>query len=308
VHLPACSSSNFRSVQHLSSATSVEPPFDNVADLTPSNIFMAITDPLTWNESQLEIAEAIRKAVSSEPLIRTTGETALPNGPRIITSSIPLWKLRPDCITTKIIVGDLDASFPVEDGPERNFILPPIHYCAPELITQAVPFPPNMHTDIWSLGCTLFAMRAGTSLFPRTKNVYKMFLSLWIRLGESRALNEMWTAKDEYVDDDGNLMVYTPIRKSLRQVLEDVGRDIEVPIGSDSVGSVSAPDEVDSMVPIKTVTEEWTPVPTTPMEVEMFHDLLSKMLQIDPAKRIKMEKVLAHPWFNTEFESLTPED
>lgn len=269
---------------------------------------MAITDPLTWNESQHETAEAVRKAVSAEPLLRATGETALPNGPRVITSLIQLWKLDPNCITTNIIVGDLDASFPTEDGPERNFLLPPLHYCAPELITQEIPTPPNMCTDIWSLGVTLFVMRAGALLFPRTKNIDKMFTSLWIRLGESQALNEMWATKDEYVDEDGNLMVYTPIRKSLRETLEDIGYDIEVPIESDSVGSLSAPDEVGSTVPIKLTTEEWTSIPTTPMEVEMFHDLLNKMLQIDAAKRITIEEVLRHPWFTTEFDSTTPEE
>jgi serine/threonine-protein kinase SRPK3 len=269
---------------------------------------MGITDPMTWSESQMETAEAIRKAVLAEPLLRTTGDSALPNGPRIITSCVQLWKLDPECLTADIIVGDLDASFPTEDSSEKLFILPPLHYCAPELITQKIPVPSNMCTDIWSLGPTLFMMRAGTLLFPRTKTIDKMFMSIRVRLGSSQALSELWTAKDEDVNDDGKLVVYASIRKSLRQLLEDIGRDVEEPIGSESVTSLSAPSEVSSTIPVKLTAEEWSPVPTSPAEIEMFHDLLNKMLQINPAKRIKIEEVLEHPWFTTEFETENHEE
>ena len=200
------------------------------------------------------------------------------------------------------MIGDLDASFPAEDAPEKDFILPPVHYCAPELLTQLFPFPPNPHTDIWSLGLTIFVTRAGTPLFPRTRDVNKMFLSIHIRLGDSPKLREIWTTKDEVFDADGRVMVYTPIQKSLRQAIEDIGRDIEVPIGTETASEISADDPA-SAVGMKTLAEEWVSPPPSLAEVDSFYDLLNKMLQIEPEKRIGIEEVREHPWFTTEFES-----
>ena len=275
---------------------------------------MGITDPRNWSEFQHGVVQGLSQSVSSEPLLRTNGETAQPSGPRIMTSPMTLWRLDPACITSEIIVGDLDASFPAEDGPEKNFILPPLHYSAPELLTQDIPRPPDMRTDIWSLGLTLFVIRAGHLLFPHAKDVNKMFISLWVRLGDSLALSEMWTAKGEYVDEDGNLMVHTPIHKPLKQIIQDIGRDIEEPITTETGSPMSAPNDVGSMlrsasvaINVKSVVEEWTAVLPSPAEVESFYDLLSKMLQIQPEKRIKIEEVLQHPWFTTEFEPKIPE-
>jgi len=257
---------------------------------------MAITNPITWNDSQLDTAESVLKAVWSEPLLQTNGESAHPNGPRIITSFCQLWKLPPECLTADIIVGDLDTSFPEEDRPEKEFILPPLHYRAPELITQHIPIPPNMSTDVWTLALTFFVMRSGTLLFPRTKDINKMFIIIWLCLGDSQRLSELWTEKDEYVDDDGDLMVYTPIRnKLLKDVVEDIGREVEGQSRWASVTSMSTSSDASLNVPGELIADEWPPVPITPREAQMFHDLLSKMLQVDPRQRIKIEEVLMHP-------------
>ena len=53
----------------------------------------------------------------------------------------------------------------------------------------------------------------------------------------------------------------------------------------------------------KFVNEEWISVPASLAKFGMLHDFLSKMLQIDPAKRIKIEEVLQRPWFTTELEA-----
>lgn len=172
-------------------ATQTSQMINNILDLTPSNIFMCLTDPRNRDEFQLESAEAIRESALSEPLLRTNGETAQPDGPRIVTSPMKLWQLDPSCLTTNIVLGDLDVSFPADDGPEKNFILPPLHYCAPKLLAEDLPRPPDMRTDIWGLGLTIFAIRAGYLLFPRTKDVNKMFMSIWLRLGDSAALSEL---------------------------------------------------------------------------------------------------------------------
>ena len=57
-----------------------------------------------------------------------------------------------------------------------------------------------------------------------------MFMNIWLRLRDSGALSELRTTKGEFVNGDGKPMVYTPIHKPLRQIIEDIGRDIEVPI------------------------------------------------------------------------------
>jgi serine/threonine protein kinase len=104
-------------------------------------------------------------------------------------------------------------------------------------------------------------------------------------------------------------MVYTPIYKPLRQIIEDIGRNIEVPIGAtETTESEGTAPDVASTVAVKSVVEEWTPIPTNPAETECFHDLLSRMLQIDPAKRTTIEEVSRHSWFNTDFGIKTAED
>ena len=127
-----------------------------------------------------------------------------------------------------------------------------------------------------------------------------MFLSLHIRLGDSPRLREMWTTRDELVDADGKVMVYTPIQKSLREVIEDIGRDIE---GTAGTGTEISAEDTGSNGALESMTEGWLPVPPSPAEVECFYDLLTKMLQIEPLKRINIEEVVKHPWFTTKFES-----
>jgi serine/threonine protein kinase len=261
-----------------------------------------IKDPREWTVLQNELVDELRKSVTSEPLLRVDGDATYPHGPRTITSPMQLWKLDPDCMTTDIIVGDLDASFPYEDTPERNFILPPLHYCAPELISQLVPTPPDIRADVWSLALTLFMIRSGTLLFPRTKTIGTMFLSLHTRLGDSSKLRELWTMRDEYLNADGRAMVYSPVEKTLLEVIQDIGRDFEEVNGMETETAISAEDAASSYGAQKALAAEWGPPAPSPAEVQCFHALLSKMLEVDPTRRIKIEEVVKHPWFITEFE------
>jgi serine/threonine protein kinase len=106
----------------------------------------------------------------------------------------------------------------------------------------------------------------------------------------------MWTTREEFVDADGQAMIYTPIQKSLREVIEDIGRDIE---GTAGTGTEISAEDTGSL---ESMTEGWLPVPPSPAEVDCFYDLLTKMLQIEPQKRINIEEVAKHPWFTTKFE------
>ena len=121
---------------------------DNFLDLTPRNIFIGLIDPRNWNGFPLGSAEAVHESSLTELILRINGETAQPDGPRIVTSPMKLWQLDPSCLTTNIVLGDLDASFLADDGQEKNFLLAPLHYCAPELPIQDFPRPPDIHTDI----------------------------------------------------------------------------------------------------------------------------------------------------------------
>lgn len=95
-------------------------------------------------------------------------------------------------------------------------------------------------------------------------------------------------------------MVYTPIQKSLREAIEDIGRDVE---GTTGMGTEISMEDAGPNVALKSMAEGWLPIPPSPAEVDCFYDLLSKMLQIEPQKRIKTEEVANHPWFMTKFES-----
>lgn len=65
-----------------------------------------------------------------------------------------------DLLTEKIRILDFDQSFRCDSPPKR--IGTPAKNMAPEVIGGG---PPSKASDIWSLGCTIFRLRAGRDIF-----------------------------------------------------------------------------------------------------------------------------------------------
>jgi serine/threonine-protein kinase SRPK3 len=180
---------------------------------------------------------------------------------------------------------------------------------------QTAPRPPDMRTDVWSLGCTIYAIRAGRLLFPRPTDAEEMCLNLYLTLGYSPFLAQIWPSRADWVDDNGKLKPNTPTfvtRKLLRQHIEGIGKDVKsikvIEVGTEKEKeNIERPssDETQPLMGIKSPVEEktWRPIPMSAAEAVSLHDLLSRMLTFDPDERITVDEVVAHPWFVTKFAS-----
>jgi serine/threonine-protein kinase SRPK3 len=81
-------------------------------------------------------------------------------GPRYTVNAISMKLVDPQWLSDQIMIIDFGIAF-LEDQ-SSNDIGTPKAYCAPELNFHS---PRSRSSDIWALGCTIFEIRTGTSLF-----------------------------------------------------------------------------------------------------------------------------------------------
>lgn len=198
--------------------------------------------------------------------------------------------------TGDICVVDFGECFETSNPPERGAI--PFPYASPELALSEVSGPAS---DIWALAATIYEIRFGTRLFnvetiraridgvmhvmehdAKENYVFAMVRQygrfpepLWSQwAGHWLALQD---ACGNSVEDDESTMDEAVVRRGRIQSRIDL-----------SVGHViDAGDE----------TQEWREA-VDAEEKELFEDLLFKMTEGDPAKRLSIEQVLCHPWYS----------
>lgn len=198
--------------------------------------------------------------------------------------------------TGDICVVDFGECFETSNPPERGAI--PFPYASPELALSEVSGPAS---DIWALAATIYEIRFGTRLFnvetvraridgvmhvmendAKENYVFAMVRQcgqfpepLWSQwAGHWLALQD---ACGNSVEDDESTMDEAVVRRGRIQSRIDL-----------SVGHIiDAGDE----------TQDWRET-VDAEEKELFEDLLFKMTEGDPAKRLSIEQVLCHPWYS----------
>ena len=149
----------------------------------------------------------------------------------------------------------------------------------------------GFEADIWTLGCAIFEIRAGFSLFESfIGSDVEVLMQTVEALG--RLPDPWWNAFEHrtlWFRDDGQPMseqdqeragvLLKAYKTSIRMKLLEVGEQDDPPYGDEGPmiedPGVRLPEE----------------------EVDLLVDLLQKMLKYSPEERIRIQDVIRHPWF-----------
>ncbi|KAK6507632.1 hypothetical protein TWF481_006058 [Arthrobotrys musiformis] len=204
----------------------------------------------------------------------------------------------PEVLESSIFkLADLGSCFPKDQ--KQDFFATPKGVKAPELFFEFASPGTYEKMDIWALGCTLHELLVGYSMFAfgyepiepgDVQGRQLQVLSNMIdRLGPipSHLVPNLGAIKD-YVDKDGRLKpseavdrVRSEDKTTLSELLLNGIETTEMPWDEEA----GRHKHIDV---IKAVPEN---------ERDDFHDLLLKMMDWDPARRITAAEALEHPWF-----------
>ena len=264
-------------------------------DFTPANILLGISGLDGLTEEQ--VFQILGEPKQIEVVTESGKSPTEPTAPKYLVRPVDFYKVDPRFITDQVYIIDFGESFRVSDPPEDLGI--PEAYCSPELILDKVA---SIGSDIWALGCTLFEIRTGRKLFDMfdddiDSHLYYMVLLLgklpepWWTAWEAR---QNWFEKDsdprgrkcfpateqpatEKPDQEGVTDVLHPIipsePRSIQETLAPGLWYMDMDIG----------DEIHRDIPGD--------------EIEVFADLLGKLLKYIPEDRLTANAAQDHEWF-----------
>lgn len=125
-------------------------------------------------------------------------------------------------LTEQIRILDFDQSFRCDSPPERTGT--PAKYMAPEVIAGG---PPSKASDIWSLGCTIFRLRAGRDIFfdydtfcpaDALQQIHRFLGDLPDSLAQARFDDEGYATEH----DSGTPLVYFRDRSDLKAEIKKI--------------------------------------------------------------------------------------
>ena len=195
-------------------------------------------------------------------------------------------------ITSQSCLIDLGESFLASNPPED--LGTPRPYRSPELMLEKKL---GSGSDMWALACTMFEIRTGRPLFSAFDNDDESYLDAIVNI--LGVLPEPWwsstwvSRRDWYKDGEDDLGRAIPIMGE--EVLPaNVSIHPSVAQEARSLQEKLAPGVwyMDSGLP---AGEDHRKIPRR--EIEVFADLLKKMLQYKPEERISAEEALKHEWF-----------
>lgn len=193
-------------------------------------------------------------------------------------------------VREEILLIDFGQAFFADRKPADYTPATQIYYLAPEAyFDKQVGFA----SDVWSLGCTLYEIVTGDCLFDvffaDADLTLKEVVSTLGKLPEPWWSS--WEARPRWFLEDGQ-----PVREVL----------------PDDKGARTVPDQPSSLRDrLRLLSTQDPPraedaacgmferagVGMDEEEIELFADLLERMLHYDPERRIIMREVIEHPWF-----------
>ncbi|KAL8371651.1 hypothetical protein RB595_001447 [Gaeumannomyces hyphopodioides] len=150
-------------------------------------------------------------------------------------------------------------------------------YRAPEIIL-GIPY--DYSADMWSIGCTLYEMYTGKILFTGDSNNQMLRAIMEMRGKMSRKLYQRGELWQMHFDELGNFRSFERdkiLGKSTVRTLAAIKptRDLRARLQAASAGMTEAESR----------------------ELNLFHDLLDRCLNVNPDKRILPADALKHPFF-----------
>ncbi|KAL8400435.1 hypothetical protein RB594_000723 [Gaeumannomyces avenae] len=156
-------------------------------------------------------------------------------------------------------------------------------YRAPEIIL-GIPY--DYSADMWSIGCTLYEMYTGKILFTGDSNNQMLRAIMEVRGKMSRKLYQRGELWHMHFDELGNFRSFERdkiLGKSTVRTLAAIKptRDLRARLQAASAGMTEAESR----------------------ELNLFHDLLDRCLNVNPDKRILPADALKHPFFAQKIHS-----
>jgi serine/threonine-protein kinase SRPK3 len=201
------------------------------------------------------------------------------HGPRGVVPSIdPKKFLQAKLLQENVVLTGFGSSFHSTEKRSGHHLEHTItvDYQAPEImmddqVTQAI--------DIWALGCFIFEMRCGWSLFdPTMGGADEVLHRIVYSLGK---LPERWW------NSWSNHYKYFHAWGAAK-------KPYGYPSLRSAFGHVGTKDQPTALA-LSLFEKPGTPI--TEEELLLLDDLLHKMLRYRPEDRIKMDQVVCHPWF-----------
>lgn len=269
-------------------------------DMTPSNILQHISglDGLAEDEVLQIIGRPIRNHVIRKGSTQGHDE---PSTPQYLVYPVKWQNVSTQYIGEKPCLVDFGESFEASQPPED--LGTPGPYRSPELILDNAA---GFGSDLWALGCTLFEIRTGRKLFNPFDDDDDTYLDEMVQvLGK---LPEPWWST-----------TWTERKRLYKDKTDEQGRavaavELKATEGGSREGSTGIRRVVHPSVAegARSLCDKLAPGlwylssrgrdgdhhrAISRREMEVFADLLGKLLDYEPKRRITANVVLGHEWF-----------
>lgn len=216
-------------------------------------------------------------------LTRATTSSSDDSAPRYVVEPATM----PDAkfLKHEALLVDFRDSFPFKHPPEAEDIGIPNMYRAPETIFESKLGPSS---EVWSLACVLFEIRAGNPLFTSIMGSQDEIVQQMVQM-KGKLPEQWWRRWDKRsvcFDEEGKPLTDWPngIAMAVEYPLEEMITDI----GSEDDDAAMFGSEMSTLEPINTGVPE--------PEAASMKDVLESMLRWSPEERPSIAQVAQHPW------------
>lgn len=246
-------------------------------DIYTGNILLQLDSFDSWSPEQIY---ACLGHPVCETLHRIDGTPVEECAPKYTVHPGDLSGLEARMLLSKVLIIDFGQAFFLDEPPRRTTT--PSQFSAPENILA---LGASRASDVWALGCNVFEICAGYTLFkalflPR-QDVLRDMVAMLGKLPER--FWSAWKERNQYFDDEDQVLPAT---------------ETSIPFQSYSlfgrVRDLAWLYPADGHVPDCSAREKVEYLQT--MELVQLHDLLSKIFRMEPDSRITVEDALAHPF------------
>lgn len=190
-------------------------------------------------------------------------------------------------MTYDAMLVDFGESFRFGSPPKPQDIGIPTMYRAPETIFESRLSP---ESEVWSLACVLFEIRAGnplfTSLMGGQDEIIQQMVQMKSKLPESWW--QSWEKKSLYFDDNG---------KPLQNRSGGFPMAVEYPI-EEMIGDIGSEDGEAAFFGSEVAMLEPKNVRVPKAEAEAMKDFFERALKWHPEERPSVAQMLEHPWLS----------